>query len=72
MNRPLTPTEHFYQSVFTGPVSEPSAKVWHVELDGRQITVIDPDWLSVEEMQSSLWLKFGRERVGKVEEMGCD
>lgn len=58
-------------AVLGGGTSTPrSAKVWHCQVDGHRITVIDPHRSSLVAMRWSLGVKFGSHRVDEVTEGG--
>ncbi len=57
------------QGTQTGTEKGTHGKVWKVEIQGKEITVIDPEWLSDDGIREVLNLKFGEARVGRVKHL---
>ena len=69
-----TPSKSAKSCTAAGPRQSPSAglaaKVWRCVIDGRVVTVIDPERQSEAAMLATLQRKFGAERVGKLSPHG--
>lgn len=46
---------------------QPAAHIWRLTVDGKTMTVIDPERCTPEKMLADMQAKFGAERVQKLE-----
>ncbi len=68
----LSPIRRIWEAHFGGlePEPEPVAKVWHAEIDGDRLTIIDPEQYTAKQMRHYLVHKFGGARIGRINQWG--